>query len=71
MRRRARERQEKRENRPILKRLRATQWRLGVKFAGGAASHFLIFLHSSLAVCLPLFSYKCANFSKLCAVLVV
>ena len=42
-----------------------------VQFAGGAASHFLIFLHSLQAVYLPLFSYKGANFSKLCAVLVV
>ena len=47
------------------------QWRLVFEFAGGAASHFLIFLHSLWAVYLPLFSYKCANFPKLCAVLVV
>ena len=47
------------------------QWRLVVEFAGGAASHFLIFLLSLYAVYLPLFSYKCANFPKLCAVLVV
>ena len=42
-----------------------------VEFAGGAAGHFLIFLHSLLAVYLPLFIYKSANFPKLCAVLVV
>ena len=46
------------------------QWRLVVEFAGGASSHFLIFLHSLWAVYLPLFSYKSANFSKLCSVLV-
>ena len=51
--------------------LMCLQWRLVVAFAGGAASHFLIFLHSLQAVYLPLFCYKCANFSKLCAVLVV